>query len=514
MAPSSSPHQMFSNVVKVSPLAGPSAAAFAPLCFREFELRPDERLLRVRGEAVALGSRAFDLLLALAQRRERLVTKQELLDLVWPGVMVEEHNIATQISTLRKLLGARAVATVPGRGYRLTAPGAEAFVGRGTAAGVDRVAPLTREPTHVPRELTPLLGREDDLRTLAALVKRHRLVTLVGAGGVGKSLLAQHLLKRHGDGRVCRVELAGVHEAEALPRWIAEALGLRAAGASLAALCAAAAGSTVLVALDNAEHLLRDVAATVAALLEAAPGLRFIVTSQAPLRLGAEQVVRLGPLALPHCALTAAAAQGFAAVALFVERVRAADARFVLTDEAAPAAIALCRDLDGLPLAIELAAARAPLLGVAPLAAAMPERLQWLTHNRDAHAPARQQSLRASLEASLAGLNDRERTVFRRLGAVAGSAPLALIQQVAADASGPLDAWAVVDALGALVDRSMVTIEVGDAGASREPLRYRLLESPRLLAIEQLRAAGEDDELRRRCAEALKRQPGEGKQAA
>ena len=496
---------MFSNVVKVSPLAGPSAAAFAPLCFREFELRPEERLLRVRGEPVALGSRAFDLLLALAQRRGRLVTKQELLDIVWPGVMVEEHNIATQISTLRKLLGARAVATVPGHGYRLTAPGAEAFVGPSTAIGADQVASLFRERTHLPRELTPLLGREDELQALAALVKRHRLVTLIGAGGAGKSLLVQHLLKRHGEGGVCWIELGGVPSAEALPRVIAEAFGLRSAVASLADLCAAAAGLTMLVALDNAEHLLHDLAVTVAALLEAAPDLRFVVTSQMPLRLAAEQIDRLGPLALPPRALPASAAMRFAAIALFAERVRAADARFVLTDETAPAAIALCSALDGLPLAIELAAARVSLLGAKALAAAMPERLGLLTCNRDAHAPTRQQSLRASLESSLAGLNERERIVFRRLGVLVGAAPLALIQQVVADADGALDAWAVVDALGALVDRSMVTIEVREAATSCKPPRYRLLESPRVWAIEQLRAAGEEEALCGRYAEALSR---------
>jgi len=455
---------------------------------------------------VAVGGRAFDLLLALARRRESLVTKQDLLDLVWPGVVVEEHNIAAQMSTVRKLLGAHAIATVPGRGYRFTAPLTEGLVddARSSAPAAPTLTGFSQ--THLPRELTPLFGREDDLTALAALVQRYRLVTLVGAGGIGKSLLARHVLSGAGGDYahgVCWIELASVSDATALPARIAEALGVRPrAGEPLAGLCATASSLTMLVALDNAEHLLADVARTVAALLEAAPGLRLLVTSQAPLMLAAERVYRVGPLAVPEGPLPAALAQTFAAVALFVERARAADARFVLSDESAPAAIELCRQLDGLPLGIELAAARAPLLGVAQLAASMQERLQLLTRNRDAAAPARQQTLRAALEWSHGLLDERERTVFRRLGVMADSASLAFIQEVVADEQGPLDRWAVLDALGTLVDRSLVTVLADDGHDSREP-RYRLLESPRLLAVEHLQAAGEEEALRRRHANVL-----------
>jgi predicted ATPase/DNA-binding winged helix-turn-helix (wHTH) protein len=475
------------------------------LRFGHFEIRPGERVLRLNGQSAAVGARAFDLLLALARLRERMVTKQELLDLVWPGVVVEEHNIAAQISSLRKLLGPHVIATVPGRGYRFIAlpEGAGAPDGVGTSGP----APVASVQTRLPHHLTPLLGRDDDLTALAALLQRYRLITIVGAGGMGKTLLAQHLLSRrdcdyvHG---VCWVELAGVNDGVALPLRIAEALGVRPGeGEPLAGLCAAVSPLGLLLALDNAEHLLADVARTAAALLEAAPDLRLVVTSQAPLRLAAERVYRVGPLAVPQGPLPAAPAQAFSAVALFVERAHGADARFVLTDAAAPAAIELCRQLDGLPLAIELAAARAPLLGVAQLAASMQDRLKLLTRNLDAAAPARQQTLRATLEWSHGMLDERERTVFRRFGVMAGSASLALIQQVVADESGPLDAWAVLDALGTLVDRSLVAVLADDEpGEPGEP-RYRLLESPRLLALEQLRSAGEEEELRRRHASAL-----------
>jgi len=478
-----------------------------PLRFGHFEVRPAERVLRVDGHEAVLGARAFDLLLALIERRERLVTKQELLDVVWPGVVVEEHNIAAQISGLRKLLGARAIATVPGRGYRFTAQADDGGVVDALAPAAAKAAPAVAQ-TNLPARLTPLVGRDDDLASLSALLRCHRLVTMVGAGGIGKSLLVQHLLDRdrrsadypHG---VCWVELAGINDPAALPARIGEALGVRSSsGEPIAGLCNAVAPLTMLVALDNAEHLLADVAHAAAALLDAAPGLRLIVTSQAPLRLAAEQVVRVGPLAVPDGPLPAEQAQAFGAVALFVERARGADARFVLSDDSAAAAIELCRQLDGLPLAIELAAVRAPLLGMHQLAASMHDRLQLLTRSRDAAAPPRQQTLRAALEWSCSFLDERESAVFRRLGVMADSASLNFIQQVVADEQGPLDAWAVLDALGTLVERSLVALLTDDVDASSEP-RYRLLESPRVLALEQLRSAGEEEVLRRRHATAL-----------
>ncbi|MFA6262675.1 MAG: winged helix-turn-helix domain-containing protein, partial [Bacteroidia bacterium] len=238
-----------------------------PMRFERFELRPAERLLLVDGTPAAIGARAFDLLLALAQRHGRLVGKQELLDQVWPGLVVEEHNIATQIGTLRKLLGAPAITTVAGRGYRLTAA-------RGDAAAPATVA-APGAATHLPRELTPLLGRSDDLAAVMSLLQRYRLVTLVGAGGMGKSLLAQHALSGRGTDfaqGICWVELASVGDAAELPARIAHALGVRpAAGEPLAGLCAAVTSMSMLVALDNAKHLLADAARTVAALLAAAP---------------------------------------------------------------------------------------------------------------------------------------------------------------------------------------------------------------------------------------------------
>lgn len=476
----------------------PSASEL-PLRFGEFEIRPAERLLRVRGETLAVGARAFDLLLCLAQRRDRLVSKQELLDLVWPGLVVEEHNIATQIGTLRKLLGQHVITTVPGRGYRLTAPFDEPDAAAPTTNMVRDAMP--RAPAAL--RLTPLLGRDDDLAALDVLLQRYRIVTIVGAGGIGKSLLARYFLAQQGTrwtNGICWVELASISDAALLPCRIAHSLGVQLAGGDpAAALCAASAGLSLLLALDNAEHLSAEVAPLAAALLDAAPGLRLLVTSQAPLQLAGEGVYRLGPLAVPPVPLQAKLAQDYAAVALFVQRARDVDAHFDLGDDQAAAAIEICRQLDGLPLAIELAAARAPLLGVQRLNTMMQSRLQLLTRNQNAQAPARQQTLRATIEWSHGFLGSTLRKVFRRLGVIVDSASLMFIQQIVADESGELDAWEVLDALGTLVDRSLVVVV---ATEEAEP-RYRLLETPRAFALEQLDAAGERDMMQRRHASVL-----------
>jgi predicted ATPase/DNA-binding winged helix-turn-helix (wHTH) protein len=477
-----------------------------------FELQVRERRLLADGVPATLGARAFDLLLALAGRPGQLLTKHALMDEVWPGVVVEENNLAAQISALRKVLGGDLIATIPGRGYRFTARLEAAGDGPPARDAVPQVAdapPAAEAPalrTNLPARPAPLIGRGGDLAALAALVDAHRLVTLAGAGGMGKTRLAQAFLHaqqeawRHG---VCWIELATVADPGALPGAIASALGVRPpAGEPLAGLAGAVAPLQMLIALDNAEHLLDEVALVAQALLDAAPGLRIIVTSQVPLKLAAERVFRLESLAVPQGPLPAAQAIEFGAVALFVDRAQAADARFALSDANAPAAITLCAALDGLALAIELAAARVPMFGVQQLAASMQDRLQVLTTSRDRAAPARHQTLRAALEWSHGLLNDREQTVFRRLSVFAGSTSLALIQRVVADPpqAGGLDEWTVLDALSGLVDRSLVAV-VGGVDDTRP--RYRMLASPRALALEQLRGAGEEDALRRRHALAL-----------
>jgi predicted ATPase/DNA-binding winged helix-turn-helix (wHTH) protein len=450
-----------------------------------FELRSRERILLRDGQAVALGSRALDVLLVLLQNAGQVVSRQELLDRVWPGLPVEDNNLNVHVSTLRRILGARAIVTVAGRGYCFA---------RVPRVGHDpedaRSAP--RLKTNLPACLPTLLGRETELDELQALVQSHPLVTVLGAGGIGKTLLVQHLLRRlesqfqHG---VCFVELASLSRAEALPDAVAAALQVQPAGpAGLNDLVRSLASLHMLLVLDNVEHLPDAAAEMVLALLGTCPTLKVLVTSQAPLRLDSEHLYRLGPLSFPDAALTATEALRYAAVALFVDRARAADARFALNDSNAAAAVHLCRALDGLPLAIELAAWRAPVLGVRCLADSLHDPLKLLAAPRIG-APDRLHTLRNALAWSYSLLTPAQQTLLRRMSVLRGTSDLELVQAVAEDLhpTGKGDEDGFVQTLTTLVDRSLVAVvPEQDAG-----VRYRLLEAPRAFAREQLELAQE-----------------------
>ncbi len=480
----------------------PSGASPGSLCFgasSRFELQAAERRLLIDGRPAALGGRALDLLITLAGRPDHLMTKGELLDRVWPGLVVEEGNLQVQVSNLRKLLGGEVIATVPGRGYR--------FVAR-LSSGPAAPGPAAVESTPAPAP-PRLVGRDADLARLDALLQGDGCVTLVGPAGVGKTSLARAAAARW-DGERAWVDLAalaeGAQPAGAVARAAARTLGMTpAAGDAGPQLLCALEGRALLLVLDNAEHLV-DSCAALATLLRPLAGVRLLVTSQLPLAVAGERVQRLEPLALPSAGQAARgtsgapmdpadpASLGDGALALLVERIVAADHRFQPTPAALPALCAICEQLDGLPLAIEMAAARVPVLGLGGVRDALGERFALLTRgHRDA--AWRHRTLHHALAWSYRLLGPAEQRLFRALGVFAGGFTLELAVALAAE--GPDARWDVIDQLATLVDRSLVVVSAED------PPRYRLLETLRAYALAQLDEAGEALALRARHAAAL-----------
>jgi len=460
--------------------AGPSSQAV--LRFEGFELDAERRSLRCDDAPVTLGARAFDVLVALVQRRGRIVTKSELLDAVWSGRIVEEGNLAVQVSTLRKLLGARSIATVPGQGYQWTLPiHAAATPGRPPPpAGANAGASDADAPG------SELIGREPELAWLQqALAAGATRVTLVGPAGIGKTALARAWLARHAASAAPLVELAALmREPEGAPVDPSSV-----AIAALGALGETAQGSEAPLArlercvarrarqgslppalvLDNAEHLPAAVRLLVAAVQRAAPALAVIVTSQVPLQMAGERVLRVEPLATPPGdALEQVRASP--AAALLLARAHEADRRFALDAGNAAALAELSRRLDGIPLALELAAARLPMLGAEGVLARLDERWQLL-RRPSTSIEARHQSLRSALDWSWALLPPFERRLLLRLATFNGSFGADEAQQLAGDAEH--DEWAVLDGLSVLIEKLLVARA---AAGGNEP-RFVLLST-------------------------------------
>ena len=488
----------------------------APVSFGRFLFLPDQsRLLKDGQEVTTLNHRVLALLAVLLEHRGQIVSRKLILKRVWPDEPADNSTLNPRIFDLRQEIGEHWVKTAKGRGYCFVAQAGPQVEPQSVAAPqtVAGTSP-DRLKTNLPPLLAPMLGREAALADLGALVDAHRLVTLLGPGGIGKSRVAQALL----DGRrgryhhgVCWVELGALTDAAGLSGILAGALGITVGGGEpVQALCKALASLDVLVALDSAEHLLGALAELLPQLLEAVPGLRLLLTSQAPLLLQTERTMHLDGLAVPPeptgpAPMRAGEALAFAAVALFVDRAQAVDASFRLDDSDVPVLSALCRTLDGLPLAIELAAARIGTLALPQLLAAMDQRFQLLTTSRNRSAPPRHQTLAATFDWSHSLLPAREQVVFRRLGILAGSAPLELVQQVVADGTqAPQEAASAamraLDALNALIDASLVA---ASPALPPQPRRFRLLESTRLYARERLAESGELPLVQRRHTAAM-----------
>ena len=475
------------------------------------------------GQVLALRPKAFALLQALVQRPGELVTKDELLDTVWGRRFITEGVIKAAVAELRKVLAddpklPRWIVTVPRRGYRFAA------AVQAAAAPLRTTASPMPEPLiagNLPASLEPTFGRDTALATLAGLLDAQRLITLAGPSGIGKTRLLLALgaaqAPAWSDG-VWWVELAALApdatDSDALCALLAQTLQLGSAAAgSAAALARALQPLHLLLLLDNAEHLLPQLAPLVATLLLQAPGLRVVLTSQEPLRIAGEQVYRLAPLTLPLLSDDADALRlmASAAVQLFVARVAARLPGFALAAQQQQAVADICRALDGLPLALELAAARVPLMGVHGIAELLLDgderaRLGLLSQGARDAAP-RQRSLRDALLWIHGLLDDVQRRVLRRLAVFRGGFSLDAAQTVCSDAEAgslPVDGdWGVLDALHALVDKSLLA-RVVEPTADAAP-RFKLPESVRAFALEQLVQTGELPPTQARHAQAALR---------
>jgi predicted ATPase/DNA-binding winged helix-turn-helix (wHTH) protein len=465
-----------------------------------FELYPAERMLCASGKPVELGARAFDLLLVLVENHGRLVTKATLLERVWPRVVVDENNLPAQIASLRRVLGAGAIRTVPRFGYRL-----DLAVSNGEAmSGALPVGspPARPEPPRLavprrtwPTRLGPLVGRDADLRAVEGALERAWLVTVVGSAGIGKTRLAQEILARASrkpEAVVAWVPLDPVEDAGRIPSVIALALGLSLPEGidGIAALRQALEQEPLLLILDGAEHLGDALNTALAGLVTETQRVRALVTSQAPLGIAGETVVRLSGLAVPDCGAQADAAD-CAAVALFALRASEADRRFELSAANAGLAGEICRRLDGNPLALELAAARVPALGLSALLERLDDRFRLLKQSGRI-SDARHGVLQAAFDWSYGLLSPSEQRVFNRLGTFAGSFSLKAAAHCAAD--GAVDASEAIDLIGRLVDRSLVTT------LSTDPPRYALLETARCYALVRLASSQELEAARGRMA--------------
>ncbi|MFO1303987.1 MAG: winged helix-turn-helix domain-containing protein [Burkholderiales bacterium] len=455
--------------------------------FGAVEIRTQSRQVLLDNHEAVIGARAFDVLVALIERAGGLVTKDELLELVWPGLVVEENNLQVHVSALRRLLGPEAIATVPGHGYRFAAD-----VTRIDAAPAHPPQRVARH--NLPAQITSFVGREDDLARLRALLPGHRCVTLTGPGGIGKTRLALELAasvaEAYRDG-AWLVDLVPISDGALAAGAIAAALGIRAEGdrSIVESLRRFVADREILVVLDNCEHLAGACALLAAEMTRAGPRVSVLATSRQPLQVTGEVAYAVSSLPMPGEREDSVVSVGaFAAARLFVERAAAAAPAFALTARNAPLVARICRDLDGIPLALELAASRVRVMPVDALAAHLGDRFRLLKSAGAAALP-RQQTLRGAIDWSYDMLEAAERLVFQRLAVFAGGFTLDAAEAVTAGEGIAEPDVPVL--LGQLVDKSLVVFDATND-------RYRLLETMRQYAQERLSAAGERDRVRDR----------------
>ena len=467
------------------------------LKFGPFELSIGERVLRRDGQVLPLGGRALDILIYLADRPGEVIAKQELIDHVWSDVTVEEGSLRVHVAAIRKALadgqfGNRYIANIKGRGY--------SFVGTvvplaGTESRNDRF----RQQGRLPVRPIMMIGRETVVSEVSDKLRNERFVTLLGPGGIGKTTIALAVGRAAAEefgGKVYFVDLESLVDSQHVAAAVATSLGLalksKDPGLELVDLVRS---QKLLIILDSCEHGIEAVASLAEQLYRQTEEIHVLTTSRELLRVEGEHCYRILPLDYPPdgSEQTANAVLRYPAAQLFVQRVAARAGSFVLTDAEAPFVAEMCRKLDGLPLAIELAAGQVAELGIKNTVARLVSRPELLKLSHRTAVP-RHRTLKATLDWSYDLLSDAERIVLRRIAPFVGHFTLEGARSVAGEIGA--GAGEIFDAIAGLVEKSLIATRVDEAQA-----QYRLLDTTRAYALEKLEEHAEVDVVFRRHAE-------------
>jgi predicted ATPase/DNA-binding winged helix-turn-helix (wHTH) protein len=479
----------------------PSASEGDAILFGDFCLVPSARTLTKHGEIIPLGDRALDVLIALVNRAGQVVSKADLFATVWPQTSIVESALRVHMAALRSALGdnptERLIVSVRGRGYAFVAP-----TKRASAAGkLDRAAEglIAKFQEHVPAPLVRVIGRDQIVAEIADELPRQRLVTITGTGGIGKTVVALAVTRKRADcfrDGVALLELGALGKPDLVAPQLASLLRVPAPEQQqLQYLISHVRERHMLIVLDNCEHVIEATSAIAEAILQGAPQIHILATSREPLRALGERVCRLPPLATPPVSstLTVAEALQSPAIQLFVERASAADSPFKMIDTDAHVVAEICTRLDGLPLAIELAAARVSFFGLRGLANRLDDRFRVLTKARRTALP-RHRTLAAMIDWSHGILDEQEKRVWRRLAVFPAGFSLEAADTIVR--LQPADDFSPADILENLVEKSVVS-----ADTQHGEVRYKLLESLRLYALDKLSESKDLEPVRRRHAE-------------
>jgi predicted ATPase/DNA-binding winged helix-turn-helix (wHTH) protein len=471
------------------------------ISFGPFQLFPYERRLLRDEQPLNVGSRSLEILIALVERAGEVVGKRALVERVWPDLVVEETSLRTHIAGLRRVLGdgrngARYVVNVPGRGYCFASPIVHAHPEKTHRPAESLPA---RQAVRLPSKLDRMIGREDAVASLCTQILAQRFVSIVGPGGMGKTTVAiavAHALAEEFRGSVIFVDLGSIGDPGRVTGTVATTLGLPVdASDPILNLLGFLDHKHCLIVLDSCEHVIESVAALAERIYVAASQVHILVTSREALRVEGERVHRLAPLGAPDpdgdSALTAAEALTFPAIQLFMERAAAGGSSITLSDADAPIVAGICRKLDGIALAVELAAGRVAVHGIRGTAELLESRFELIWQGRRTAVP-RHQTLNATLDWSYNLLSEVERRVLRRLSVFVGPFTLRAAQTVVAT---DLEAEQIVEILGNLAAKSLVSTQSHGGFAS-----YHLLDTTRSHVAAKLAQSNEADTMARRHA--------------